>query len=118
MTKILITDDNESTAQDLLKLENADADPNNGRASLESLVETRIREFVEKLGRTIDSETGLHDLFMRQVERPLIKVVLEAVGGNQLRAAHILGINRNTLRKKIINLAITPAKPGRKEKPK
>ena len=40
------------------------------------------------------------------VEKPLIEVVLERVGGNQLHAARMLGINRNTLRKKITDLDI------------
>jgi two-component system nitrogen regulation response regulator GlnG len=41
-----------------------------------------------------------------QVERPLIRFVLEKTKGNQVRAADILGINRNTLRKKIHELGI------------
>jgi two-component system nitrogen regulation response regulator GlnG len=40
------------------------------------------------------------------VERPLIELVLEQTGGNQLRAAELLGINRNTLRKKLTALGI------------
>ena len=86
------------------------------RAPIERLVESRIREFVGKLGPAIDSETALYELFMRQFERPLIRVMLEAVGGNQLRAAHILGINRNTLRKKITNLSIAPVNKSAKGK--
>jgi two-component system nitrogen regulation response regulator GlnG len=42
------------------------------------------------------------------MERPLIKVVLEAAGGNQVKAAGILGINRNTLRKRISELSLSP----------
>lgn len=49
---------------------------------------------------------GVYDRIMREVERPLIKVTLEATNGNQLKAAAILGINRNTLRKKIRELGI------------
>jgi two-component system nitrogen regulation response regulator GlnG len=75
---------------------------------MEQLVEERIREFVRRLGTAIGSETGLHGLFVRQVERPLIRVVLEATGGNQVKAAGILGINRNTLRKRIAELALSP----------
>jgi len=36
-----------------------------------------------------------------ELERPLIDIVLERAGGNQVRAARMLGLNRNTLRKKI-----------------
>ena len=42
------------------------------------------------------------------MERPLIELTLERTQGNQLRAAAILGINRNTLHKKITDLKITP----------
>lgn len=44
---------------------------------------------------------NLHSFFITEVEKPFLKVVLEQVNGNQSRAAEILGINRNTLRKKI-----------------
>jgi two-component system nitrogen regulation response regulator GlnG len=44
------------------------------------------------------------------MEKPLIKVVLEATGGNQVKAAAILGINRNTLRKKLRSLSLLPRK--------
>jgi two-component system, NtrC family, nitrogen regulation response regulator GlnG len=47
------------------------------------------------------------------IERPLIELVLERVGGNQVKAADVLGINRNTLRKKITDLNIVVRKaPG------
>jgi DNA-binding protein Fis len=43
----------------------------------------------------------LYDEVISRVERPLIELVLERTGNNQLKAAEILGLNRNTLRKKI-----------------
>jgi Fis family transcriptional regulator, factor for inversion stimulation protein len=43
----------------------------------------------------------LHDLFMAAAERPLLDVVLRHAEGNQSRAAEWLGINRNTLRRKL-----------------
>ncbi len=49
---------------------------------------------------------GLYDRVLREVERPLIELTLEATRGNQVRAAELLGINRNTLRKKIRELGI------------
>ena len=49
---------------------------------------------------------GVYERVMREVEKPLIKRTLQATGGNQLRAAEVLGINRNTLRKKIRELEI------------
>jgi two-component system nitrogen regulation response regulator GlnG len=47
-------------------------------------------------------------MIMERVERPLIELTLDRTGGNQLKAAAILGINRNTLHKKITQLKISP----------
>lgn len=47
---------------------------------------------------------------LAEIEKPLIESVLEETQGNQLKAAKILGINRNTIRKKIKNLAIDVSK--------
>ena len=49
---------------------------------------------------------GLYDRFLAEVERPLIVQALQATRGNQIRAAAVLGINRNTLRKKIQSLGL------------
>lgn len=45
--------------------------------------------------------SGLHERIMREVERPLLQITLAATNGNQIKAAEVLGLNRNTLRKKI-----------------
>ena len=45
--------------------------------------------------------TNLHHFFINEVEKPFLQVVMKKVNGNQTRAANILGINRNTLRKKL-----------------
>ena len=49
---------------------------------------------------------GLYARILREVESPLIEIALEATGGNQAKCADLLGINRNTLRKKISDLDI------------
>lgn len=85
-------------------------------APLEQVIEERVREFVHRLGKAIDAESGLHELFLRQIEKPLIKVVYEATGGNQIRAAAILGINRNTLRKKLAAYSLMSRKRKRKKR--
>jgi len=52
-------------------------------------------------------ETGdIYSLVLQRVEKPLITLVLKKTEGNQVRAAGLLGINRNTLRKKIKELGI------------
>jgi two-component system nitrogen regulation response regulator GlnG len=49
---------------------------------------------------------GLYDRMLREIERPLLSISLAATRGNQIRAAHLLGLNRNTLRKKIRDLGL------------
>ena len=46
---------------------------------------------------------GLHELFLAAAERPLLEVVLRHAEGNQSKAAEWLGINRNTLRRKLLD---------------
>ncbi len=73
--------------------------------SLESLVEMKLRSSmngIEKLDKG-----DIYDRVLEQIERPLIRITLEKTRGNQVRAADILGINRNTLRKKIGELGIS-----------
>ncbi len=53
---------------------------------------------------------GLHGRVLREVEYPLILATLEITRGNQVKAADILGINRNTLRKRIRELGIWSGK--------
>ena len=49
---------------------------------------------------------GLYDRIIRQIEQPLITAALTATRGNQIRAAELLGLNRNTLRSRIRDLDI------------
>jgi len=74
--------------------------------SLEEVVRLKLKDYFRQ---TRDVEpTDLYALIMERVERPLIELTLERTHGNQLKAAAILGINRNTLHKKITDLKITP----------
>jgi two-component system nitrogen regulation response regulator GlnG len=72
--------------------------------------EVSLEDFVAReVDRLLDAEQEATDVYQRiqqRVERPLIEVVLERTRGNQIRAAAMLGINRNTLRKKITELGI------------
>jgi Fis family transcriptional regulator len=45
---------------------------------------------------------AIYDMVLKSVERPMLEVVLERAGGNQTLASEMLGINRNTLRKKLV----------------
>lgn len=67
--------------------------------SLEEAARHKISHFFARLGEV--EARGVHRLVVRQVERPLIEECLRWAGGNQLKAARVLGINRNTLRKKM-----------------
>jgi two-component system nitrogen regulation response regulator GlnG len=68
--------------------------------SLSSAVERHLRTYYSA-HKDILPATGLYDRVLREVERPLIELTLAATRGNQIKAAHVLGLNRNTLRKKI-----------------
>src|SRR5262249_12468782 len=71
---------------------------------LEEAVRRRLVELLQADASAAPSD--LHAMLISAVERPLIEVVLERAGGNQVKAADMLGINRNTLRKKITELGI------------
>ena len=63
-------------------------------------------ELVEQELRALHGESDLYGRLAERLEKPLIEKVLERCGGNQLRAAEMLGINRNTLHKKMKNLGL------------
>jgi two-component system nitrogen regulation response regulator GlnG len=82
----------------------APAAPSAG-ASLESAV---VRSIETRLAGP--EPTDLYRELLERVEKPLLETVLARTGGNQLRAAALLGINRNTLRKKLTELGIEPGR--------
>jgi two-component system nitrogen regulation response regulator GlnG len=83
-----------------------DADPSSPASEgLGTAAERHLRDyFAAHKGGLPPS--GLYDRVLREIERPLIQLTLGATRGNQLRAAQLLGLNRNTLRKKIRELDI------------
>jgi two-component system nitrogen regulation response regulator GlnG len=74
--------------------------------TLEQLIQDKLEECVRGLGAR--ESANLYELVLGLVERPLFRAVLRETGGNQLRAAALLGINRNTLRKKLRALGLKP----------
>jgi two-component system, NtrC family, nitrogen regulation response regulator GlnG len=80
--------------------------------SLGAAVELHLERYFRHHGGVLPPP-GLYDRVLREVEMPLIALTLSATRGNQLRASELLGINRNTLRKKIRELDI-PVTRGRK----
>lgn len=70
---------------------------------IEDWLDKKIKKYISKLN---GHEGNLHNLVLLGIEKPLIKIVLKEVKGNQVQASSILGINRNTLRKKITQYSI------------
>jgi two-component system nitrogen regulation response regulator GlnG len=73
--------------------------------SLSALVERHLSRYFADQPEGIPAN-GLYDRILNEIEVPLIKLTLAATRGNQVRAAEILGLNRNTLRKKILDLGV------------
>jgi two-component system nitrogen regulation response regulator GlnG len=73
--------------------------------SLGASVEKHLNQYFDSHKNDLPA-AGLYDRIIHEVERPLIIKTLKLVKGNQLKAAELLGINRNTLRKKIMYLDI------------
>ncbi len=83
-----------------------------GKAGTEKLsndIERHLRRYFDLHGNILPP-TGLYNRVLKELETPLIGVSLEATGGNQAKCAELLGINRNTLRKKISALDIKVAR--------
>jgi two-component system nitrogen regulation response regulator GlnG len=74
-------------------------------ASLSATVERHLTKIFLAHGEELPPP-GLYDRVLEEIERPLLSICLAATRGNQIRAAHLLGLNRNTLRKKIRDLGL------------
>jgi two-component system nitrogen regulation response regulator GlnG len=86
---------------------------------VEELADGGTTNFADALAHWIDEAQpapgALYSAALAAFERPLFLHALSLTGGNQLRAARLLGINRNTLRKRLSDLAIDPDDLGSRE---
>jgi len=73
--------------------------------SLSAMVESHLAALFAAHGEALPPP-GLYDRILEEIERPLLSICLAATRGNQIRAAQLLGLNRNTLRKKIRDLRL------------
>ena len=76
--------------------------------SLSLAVQQHLSHYFTGFGADLPPD-GLHHRLIEAIERPLLVATMSAVRGNQIRAAKLLGINRNTLRKKLFELSIDPS---------
>jgi Fis family transcriptional regulator len=72
-------------------------------ASRENELSTTVRKVMRQYFKDLDGEkaSGIYDMVVLAVEKPMLEVVMLQAQGNQTRAAELLGMNRNTLRKKL-----------------
>jgi len=69
----------------------------------DNIIVGHVRKALQEYLNDLDGENpvGVRDMVIAAVEKPVIEVILSHVDGNQTKAAAMLGVNRNTLRKKI-----------------
>lgn len=80
------------------------------QVSLEKLVKSKLEVLFQQQKEAQVELSGLYNIVLEQVEKPLIELSLKAFNGNQVKTAIMLGINRNTLKKKIDNYKLKPKK--------
>jgi|Deesub1362A_J573_1020465.scaffolds.fasta_scaffold00199_29 DNA-binding NtrC family response regulator len=72
--------------------------------SIKEFLEDKLKKYIKEMTKL--GSSGIYDTVVSEVEKALIELVLKETGGNQIKAAKTLGINRNTLRMKIKNYKI------------
>lgn len=72
-------------------------------STVSDVIDTTIRRAMEQYFADLEGEMPceVYNMVLSRVEKPLLEVVLQHTCGNQTRAAQLLGLNRNTLRKKL-----------------
>ncbi len=89
--------------------------PNDINNGISGSIEAHLGRYFAAFGDDFPPD-GLYDRVLAEMERPLLAMTLAATRGNQIRAAKLLGINRNTLRKKLTDLDLDPASWRRLER--
>ena len=69
------------------------------KESIQEVVQKSLEEYFNDLGE--QQPSNIYDMVVLTVEKPILQVVMSRADGNQSHAAQMLGINRNTLRKKM-----------------
>ena len=90
----------------------SDAPPGGSAETLGLSVERHLAQLFRKYGDELPPP-GLYHRLLREIEVPLLSASLAATRGNQIKAAELLGLNRNTLRKKIRDLDVRPMRSPR-----
>lgn len=83
--------------------------PEQSPGSFEALLEEHIAKVLRLMEGAGDCR--LHERVIRMVEKSLLRIVLRRTEGNQVQAARILGIHRNTLREKLKEIGLKPGRP-------
>ncbi len=79
---------------------------------LSASVERHLKDYFAAHENGLPS-AGLYGRVLQEIEKPLLSLAMSECDGNQLRAAELLGLNRNTLRKKLRDLGLTPARKSK-----
>jgi Fis family transcriptional regulator len=98
---------------------NGSTAPQRSGETIEQCILRTLDQYFRDLGGARPHQ--LHEMVMRAVERPLLRFALERSTGNQSAASDLLGINRNTLRKKLIEHGLAegpPPKPATRSAPR
>jgi Fis family transcriptional regulator len=73
---------------------------------IDDCIRSTLEQYFKDLRGT--EPAGVHDLILNAVEKPMLDVVMKHADGNQSKAAEWLGINRNTLRRKLLDHKLIP----------